>query len=153
MDTQDAPYAADTTDTHREPGFQMVRNRPLARLIQRIAGIQKRVLYKPLSSRHELASRLSRSPARRESRHRSQRVQHNFAETLPSFDVGEQTVTPQNARVPAARSCAALSWSECNGCAAHMACNPSEQNAPRISCRSRARYLAATKCFPCPLDT
>src|SRR5208283_3426120 len=69
MDTQDAPYAADTTDTHREPGFQMVRNRPLARLIQRIAGIQKRVLYKPLSSRHELASRLSRSPARRESRH------------------------------------------------------------------------------------
>src|SRR5208337_1730862 len=41
----------------------------LARLIQRIAGIQKRVLYKPLSSRHELASRLTRSPARRESRH------------------------------------------------------------------------------------
>src|SRR5208282_3843913 len=41
----------------------------LTRLIQRIAGIQKRVLYKPLSSRHELASRLSRSPARRESRH------------------------------------------------------------------------------------
>jgi|SRR5208337_1915120 len=35
----------------------------LTRLIQRIAGIQKRVLYKPLSSRHELASRLSRSPA------------------------------------------------------------------------------------------
>src|SRR5271166_6652591 len=42
---------------------------PLARLIQRIAGIQKRVLYKPLSSRHELASRPTRSPARRESRH------------------------------------------------------------------------------------
>src|SRR5208282_3020411 len=29
--------------------------RVLARLIQRIAGIQKRLLYKPLSSRHELA--------------------------------------------------------------------------------------------------
>src|SRR5208283_3004562 len=51
-----------------QQGFAF-KAQPLTRLIQLIAGIQKRVLYKPLSSRHELASRLSRSPARRESCH------------------------------------------------------------------------------------
>src|SRR5271165_3635692 len=59
-----APPQSDDDD-----GWQTQMDAELARLIQRIAGIQKRVLYKPLSSRHELASRLSRSPARRESRH------------------------------------------------------------------------------------
>jgi len=43
----------------------------------------------------------------------------------------------------------ARSWRGYNGSAASMVCNPSEQTALRIACRSQARCSAAMRCCAC----